>query len=306
MPERHGLFQGADKPLLMRLGIASIYTRMQFQKFKTPLNSVDAAAHQLRVDFVQQQRLHMHEIASRLLDSLDLLQQHITCLDAHFNADDRPINHTGTSRRASMYADAVLQYLGMFLDAVGRTVPFVILDDPRKAPDIESLHHAAKAARMKGEYSAVKEVFSELDAPDSWWRLGFQRGFGLRQRITHYPDLIQFHGSGTVGGDMRARAFVHKGPKFGFASETEFTENISKILQGMCDWLDRLEAILIRVVVERAERVDAQLFEVPDGGIYLPVFMSGEFQGYRPDYLYLPLCADSAPIREGVTWRFGI
>jgi hypothetical protein len=293
MPLRHGLFRQQTGPLLVRMGIAGIYSRVQMQVFESPLNDQDSAAYAERAELAMHQRRHTQEVAYRLLESLHFLQHHIDCLEEHINTHEFPAPDQGSlSRRAGISADSVLQYLGMFLDAVGRTIPMVVLDDP-KDHKIDSLNKAITAAEQQKAFVKVKQVCSELRLPDSWWRLGFQRTSGLRQRITHYSDLISFIGRGG-NGRMNAVPYVHTAGHLSLMSDINFIESLSTILAGMCDWLDRLEAVLDEILVEREKRMGAQLVEFPVSKFLAPSVEFGELRSDRSDYLYLPICADPA------------
>jgi hypothetical protein len=263
------------------------------QVFESPLNDKDSAAYAERAELAMQQRIHTQEVAYRLLESLHFFQHHIDCLEEHINTHEFPApDQPSLSRRAGISADSVLQYLGMFLDAVGRTIPMVVLDDP-KDHKIDSLNKAITAAEKQKAFVKVKQVCSELRVLDSWWHLGFQRTVGLRQRITHYPDLISFVGRGE-NGRMNAIPYVHRAAHLKVMSDINFIESLSTILAGMCDWLDRLEAVLNKIVVERAKRMGAQLFEFPVSEFFAPSVAFGELRSDRSDYLYLPICPDPA------------
>lgn len=77
MPLRHGLFRQQTGPLLVRLGIAGIYSRVQMQVFESPLYGKDAAAYAERAELAVHQRIHTQEVANRLIESLHFLQHHI-------------------------------------------------------------------------------------------------------------------------------------------------------------------------------------------------------------------------------------
>jgi len=297
MPLRHGLFRNQTGSLLVRLGIAGIYNRVQMQAFESPLNDKDSVAHAERVELAMHQRVHTQEVAFRLFESLHFLQDHIDRLEEHINTHDFPApDQTSLSRRAGISADSVLQYLGMFLDAVGRTIPMVVLDDPNDHK-IDSLNKAITVAGEQREFIKVKQVCSELRVPDSWWRLGFQRTVGLRQRIIHYPDLVSFIGQGG-NGRMNAIPYVHRAAHLKVMSDINFIESLSTILAGMCDWLDRLEEVLNQIVVERAKRIGATLFDFPVSEFLAPSIEFGKGRAERADYLYLPACRDSVAIMQ--------
>jgi hypothetical protein len=80
----------------------------------------------------------------------------------------------------------------MFVDDVAKAIPFVFDETCDQLADGFS---EVKAKVGKGEYHALEPLFDALSEPDSWWMLALQRGQGVRQRITHYPDLMSVQAS---------------------------------------------------------------------------------------------------------------
>jgi hypothetical protein len=270
---------------------------MQLQVFPSALDSNALAAHSAREELLIHQRRHTSEVAIRLLESLHFLQHHIADLETHVNTHEFPApNQLALSRRAGIRADSVLQYLGMFLDAIGRTIPMVVLDDPREH-QIDGLNKAIKAAEKQEAYEKVKQVCCELTASDSWWSVGFQRTVGLRQRITHYPDLVSFTIHSVGDGQRSATAYVHRAARLEPMNDANLTKSISKILEGMCNWLERLEVILNEIVAARALRMGAQVHDFPSAQFCVPSLEFGDAPVDCSNYLYLPICANAVGIR---------
>jgi hypothetical protein len=227
-------------------------------------------------------------------------------LGARFNTEEPVIGQTGLERRTGIAADSTLQYLGIFLDTIGRLTPYVVLENPKThVEEIDGLNKALKYARAGGPFNAVQAVFLKLDDPDSWWNIGFGRGAGVRQRITHYPDLVMFQGSGFQGQPMKAKAYLHYAYGTGQGEALDFVDTLTKILAGACEWLDELEAVFLSILTSRAGRIGQILPKLPAvSGMYLPVNMTGVAQKYREDFLHMPICIDSAPFRSEITYRF--
>jgi hypothetical protein len=110
---------------------------------------------------------------------------------------------------AGIAADSVLHYLNLFIDDLARIVPFALAEDglEPKEPDGFS---ALKQMLVNGQLPAsraLSKLFTELNCETSWWSQGFKRGSGMRQRLTHYTDLVIFAGS-TKLGDVKMSADV--------------------------------------------------------------------------------------------------
>ena len=138
----------------------------------------------------------------------------------------------------------------------------------------------------------LRELFDELDSVDSWWTHGFKGGAGIRQRLTHYTDMVYFHGS-TKSGDSIMTGDVSLISIGGPAHIPEFERGLQEFLGKLCEWLDRLDLLLLQHLSEKlaAKGVSWDPFSVECPAVTLP-----PQEGVRLDalhYLYLPVSGDA-------------
>ena len=227
----------------------------------------------------------------------------MVALDTTFSMDmaERPMFlHMNTQRRAGMAADAILQYLGILLDVIGSLIPFVMLDKPKdyscyshhEKNKCDSLHKAKKYARSNPLFAQLKDIFAKLDLPNSWWAIGYEPGNGMRQRITHYPDLVMFQGCGIAGEkEMKTQAILSNA--IDLSNCINFEEALKSMLAGLCDWLDELEQKLFEILQNRATGLGKILTRKRISLVVLPIFREEAREIPDKDFLYLPMCDGS-------------
>ena len=119
-------------------------------------------------------------------------------------------------------------------------------------------------------------------------------GIGMRQRLNHYADLVILSGS-SLPDENRMR------PQFeliriGSSEHTiDFPAELRCVLHGLCDWLDRLDALLVEHLCARAKEARFEWQPPKKCPSYsLPIVGSATDREIpKEDYLYLPLCSPS-------------
>jgi hypothetical protein len=203
MAKRHGVLLDATSPPRWRLGVWQIFDpwvdpHLQLLQGYT----VPRITRPLTIEF------HFRRVVQRLVRSLARLDQRIrewgTFLEAGALASARPELAFDIPEEGGIAADSAFHYLNLFIDDLARVVPFVLAPDETEVKEPDGFG-MLKRMLCEGEIAAssgLRELFGELDRDGSWWCQGFKRGAGIRQRLTHYTDLVLFQGA-TKPGDSR-------------------------------------------------------------------------------------------------------
>jgi hypothetical protein len=288
----------------MLIGIWTLFTMVSDEPFGQPI--AGAGSHDSRAAsrrrFTNDYHGHFLEVSRRFFDALDILQQGMRSLERSFNTEEFPDRtHFNVQRHAGMAADSVLQYLNMLIDDIGCMIPFAVFEDPGRFSCYSTNHrnrcdslYRARDLALNGCFGdAVREVFLKLDTSGSWWESGFKPGHGMRQRVTHYPDMIRFAGTSAGPGQrFHAIAKLHSNTASQERRVVDFVPELRAMLYSFCEWLDDLDEALFEALSSRAAALGHVLGrEPPSHRIYLPVHMTGERREIPgEDFLYLPTC----------------
>jgi hypothetical protein len=241
---------------------------------------------------------HFRRIVQRLVRSLARLYQRVRewdhFLEAGGLASARPELAFDIPEEGGIAADSVFHYLNLFIDDLARVVPLILAYDGTEAREPDGFG-MLKGMLTGGEVQApapLCELFAELDRDDSWWTHGFKRGAGIRQRLTHYTDMVYFQGS-TKPGDPRMTGDVSLISVGGPVHVPEFEGALQELFGKLCDWLDRLDLLLLGHLSEKlaAKGVSWDPFSGECPAVALP-----PQEGVRLDashYLYLPVSGDA-------------
>ena len=190
MTKRYGIYRiNNDKEfsaLFFRLGITDIFSVMS------------------QYDFISDQQVkkqaqflyhHFSHVKNRLAHSLDLLQRSVLSIEEEFNKVDENflIGINNIIMNAEVAALSVIAHLNIFVDDVARIVHLILTSttfDNLQFPFTD----VKRKAGTDAQYRTFKTIFDELDQAGSWWQMAFKYGVGMRQRLIHYPDIIQFEG----------------------------------------------------------------------------------------------------------------
>jgi hypothetical protein len=135
---------------------------------------------------------------------------------------------------------------------LARVIPLILAYDGTEAKEPDGFG-MLKRMLNDGEVQApapLHELFAELDRDDSWWIHGFKRDTGIRQRLTHYTDVVYFQGS-TKPGDPRMTSDVSLISVGGPVHVPEFEGALQELFGKLCQWLERLDLLLLRHLSEK-------------------------------------------------------
>lgn len=240
--------------------------------------------------------IHFRRVVIRLVRSLGRLYQHAReydhFLEAGALAGPHPELAFDIPEEAGIAADSVFHYLNLFIDDLARIIPYILTEDGDKPEEPDSFS-TLKRRMNKGELpatQALKDLFQRLDRDDSWWSIGFRPHVGMRQRLTHYTDLVYFAGS-TKPGDTNMTSDISLITIGGPTRVANFEGTLQNLLTDLCEWLDELDQELLGCLAERLARngIPWNPFDEPIPGVRLPEPDDARLDASH--YLYLPVCS---------------
>lgn len=251
---------------------------------------------------IQQTELHSRHVSDSLLHSLDVFQSRLDELKKWYNAKGfagpRPFLGTLLQLEAGIAASSIFHFLNLFLDDVARIVLLVL----RLRPHISFGKLVNKVGKGKIRTPrGLKHVFDELRDQNSWWNVGFKFGEGIRQRLVHYTDMV------TITASRRPERTRFRTTTFLYAMDRsvptrDLEAEISRILLGLCEWLDRVEGALKDMLADEARKKGIQWNPRKDCPRFrIPVEITTKWRKI-PDknFLYLPKCEGSYPFRSRI------
>jgi hypothetical protein len=290
VPTRHCvIFEDVNHPQ-WRLGIWQVFEPWVDPRLQALQGLTPTITRPLTIEF------HFRRVVIRLVRSLARLYH--SCrewdrfLDAGGLKNQDPELAFKIPEEAGISADSVFHYLNLFIDDLGRATYWVLLEDgvKDKEPDSFSALKKMLSHEKLPSSKALSKLFAELDKKDSWWSLGFSFGVGMRQRLTHYTDLLTFAGS-TKPGDTKMTADVSLVAVGDSVLVADFENILKKLLADLCEWLDRLEQELIPLLSGRLKQKRIRwnpLDKHTPPTIVLPTLDLGNLD---PSYYsYLPVC----------------
>ena len=316
MPRRHGLFRSEGKTPVCLMGILQIFDALANGPFRVGIRKQKYLDNRGIIDKIKdpivQIDFHFRKVLLRLLYSLDVFQRRFIVYGEYLNTWDSkvidPFVGNNLSCETGIAADSILTYLNMFIDDIARVIFFVMSEEPpeKLQNDISSFGELKGKILEKSAFPICRPLFNELNKKESWWFLGFKREEGMRQRIVHYTDLIQFQGSKDPADEK-----VHpQAVLFGIGRpdrSVDFENELRKALHGLCEWLDRLEQILLDELRKKATKEKLNWNAAHEcRRIYVPVEHNTIFREIpETDFLYLPICDNSASLKCKVRYGFG-
>ncbi len=302
MPSRHGaIVQSKDGPQC-RLGIRQVFDPWIDAKLLNlqGYNIRHPKAQPLHIEF------HFRRVVTRLLCSLGRFYQcargYDRFLEAGGLAGPDPILAFEIPEEGGIAADSVFHYLTLFIDDLARMIPFVLIEneDERREPlGFTQLKNWVINGQLPASQT-VRDLFAALGQEDSWWSLGFGWGEGMRQRLTHYTDLVYFSAS-TKAGDTKMTSDISLITIGGPPRGVDFETALQNLLTSLCEWLDQLDQELLSHLTERlaGQGVHWEPFNDPVPVFKLP--QPGEARLDASHYLYLPLCSEASSATAGST-----
>jgi hypothetical protein len=198
--------------------------------------------------------------------------------------------------RAGIAADSIFYYFGIFVDDIGDIILLAYGDKPDNyARKLDSFNAVKTQIAKQPKYSALRPFFNALG---SWYDLGLKPLNGVRQRITHFEDIIVF-GAGKVRENepWKAVAFIHafhdtQKP----AGPDDIVEIIKEMFAALFEWLDPVYEVLLSKMKARNLVDEAEWTWVGTEAR----FHVGTFKPENPSvipshYLYLNLIEGSDP-----------
>jgi hypothetical protein len=293
---RHGVFFDSANEPRWALGVWRIFdpwvdARLQAQQgYRVPVTT-----RPLTIEF------HFRRVVLRLVRSLAQLQKRIHEWDQWLAAGGLEGTHPELAfeipEEGGIAADSAFHYLNLFIDDLARVIPYVLAYGETAMKDVEGFTEL-KTRLQKEKIAAspaLRELFLELDCNDSWWYQGFKYGVGIRQRLTHYTDIVYFHGSAKLG-DARLSGDISLTGVGGPIHHEDFEQALRELFGKLCEWLDRLEQPLLQHLSEKlgARGISWNPLDDRCRAVILPVL-----SGIRVDaahYLYLPLSTASRDV----------
>ncbi|MEW6387603.1 MAG: hypothetical protein AB1491_08845 [Thermodesulfobacteriota bacterium] len=238
---------------------------------------------------------HFRRVVRRLVSSLGRLYQSVREWDRFLEegglTSARPYLAFDIPEEAGIAADSVFHYLNLFIDDLARIIPFVLTEEvnPKESDGFSAIKNILIKGNLAASQTLIK-LFAELNREASWWSRGFRRGVGMRQRLTHYTDLVIFEGS-TKPGDAKMSADVSLATIGGPVRVADFEEALKMLLSDLCEWLDLLDNELLNCLSKQLKKkgVSWNPFDEPSPVVVLPE--PDEAMLDASHYLYLPMCA---------------
>lgn len=293
MLKRHCVLLSATGQSRWRLGIWQIFDpwvdpHLQWQQGY----AVPKMTRPLTIEY------HFRRVVKRLVRSLALLRQRIHEWDQFLESgaltSARPELAFDIPEEGGIAADNVFHYLNLFIDDIARVIPHILGDEGTEVKEPDGFSQLKKMLHKKDVPASPSlcKLFEDLDHGDSWWSHGFKFGAGIRQRLTHYTDLVYFQGS-TKPGDHRIKGDVSLISVGGPVHVPDFEGALQELFGKLCEWLERLDQLLLRHLSEKlaAKGVtwDPNTVECPS--VVLPLEERVRLDASH--YLYLPVCSDA-------------
>ncbi|MFL5245111.1 MAG: hypothetical protein ACJ8FY_23660 [Gemmataceae bacterium] len=303
MPLRHGLYRTDDKVQKKMSNVPhclfGLKTVFEAVAFRPPFKSRNLSTSYLGSPEERSTGIarHFSIVLDRLLHSLDIIQRTIAKRQDNFD-------HEGTDWtpwiQTEIAADSVLTYLGILVDDIGKLVPLVFDNERlnnKGEPILDSFSKLKDEVINQSFFTPLLTLFQELDRAQSWWKLGIERRQGIRQRLVHYSDLVNFQvEKADQEKNWRVKGYLVEASNG--VAKVDFLEALRRVLHGLFDWLDRLEQALTNQLISRSQAENVAWSPSKECPlVWLPI--EKPFKEKKiPDsnFLYLPVCSGSAPI----------
>jgi hypothetical protein len=134
---------------------------------------------------------------------------------------------------AGIHAEGIFTYLNMLIDDLVRLVP-ILFNKPGLSVQVFSGRPNEALKKQQDLFPEIAPLLT-FDDEHSWWHMAFKRGHGLRQRIIHYPDIVQFQGCQRQGENKVEMLALLISPDS--TSGIDYLNHLRVILDGFCNWL---------------------------------------------------------------------
>ncbi len=289
MTKRHGVVLNATNQPLLSVGIWQI-----FDPWTNPNLLVQRGINGHPITRPLKIEFHFRRVVHRFAISLANFNRQVLnwnqFLDEGGLESANPELVFDIPEEGGIAADSVFHYLNLFIDDLARAIPYVLAElgtDPTEPEGFGEF----KAKLAKNEYAAptaLMDLFAKLNCEDSWWFNSFKRGTGFRQRLTHYTDLVYFHGSAKQGNNNIAGdiSLISVG---GPVHAIEFENALRDLFSKLCAWLDQLDQLLLQLLSEKLARKGVSWNPFNDRCRCLALPPQKNVRLDVPHYLYLPV-----------------
>jgi len=298
MPKRHGIFKsipaGLPKGTRLTIDQVPVFRYGIWQVFEALL----AGPFLLMSDRGKPANLQQHfgEVCHRFIYSLQHLNRLMQRMAANFERESRGLDSQQIYREAGCQADHVLTYLNTIVDDIAQVIVLVtgVTHPKQRTESMGDLKHPAVIGLPA--LAPVHPLLNELNNLGTGWELAFKPHHGARQLLIHNHYVVTFHGAQSPGEPMEAKANLISAYQK-HAIDGDFFRLLRDILASLCDWLDRLEDVL----VEHLQTLNSAwkpMSQCPSISLRLGLPMAGV--NYHPLYFPLPLCDGADPL----PWAF--
>lgn len=290
IPRRHGVVVRSGNRCQLILGIWQVFdpwVNPQLQYLQD--HTFPGITRPLAIEY------HFRRVVHRLIRSLLSLYQHIRGWDRFLEAggltSKDPQLVFEIPEEAGIAADSVFHYLTLFIDDIARIIPYILEEEGKQYREPDGFSEMKRL--IVNEKIPVPQtffsLFQNLDREDSWYNLGFKRGIGMRQRLTHYTDLVIFRGR-TKEGENQMSGDVSLGTIGGPIRVVDFEEGLKTQFRNLCVWLDRVDYELLTFLSKRLVRkgISWNPFDETVPSIDLPVMVEIDIE--ESNYYYFPVC----------------
>lgn len=299
MTKRHGIFKSIpaglpkgtrltiDQVPVFRYGISQVFEALRAGPFLPTSDRTKPANLQH----------HFGQVCHRFIYSLQHLNRLMQRMAANFECDSFALDSEQIYMEAGCQADHVLTYLNTIVDDIAQVIVLAtgVKKPNQRTESMGDLKHPAVIGLPA--LAPVHTLLNELNNPGNWWELAFKPRHGARQLLIHNHYVVTFHGAQSPGGPMEAKANLISAYQKQ-AIDGDFFRLLRDILGSLCDWLDRLEDVLVKHL-QTLDSVWKPMSQCPCVHLGLGVPASGVT--YHPLYFPLPLCDGADPL----PWTYG-
>ena len=163
---------------------------------------------------------------------------------------------------------------------------------------ISTINKDFKKLLERGRFTLAKSLFDQLPVPGSWWHPMLQAWFRHSLRLTHYTDMFMFQGVQCDSDELtRVKAFIRDPASSG--PGVDFFQILQDSLCKFCEWLDELETILVNTLSTNQTGSQGTIWSPPAicPRLFVPVGMQAGTREIPENFLYMPVCDGSLPIK---------
>jgi hypothetical protein len=241
---------------------------------------------------------HVGEVCCRFIYSLQHLNTLMQRMATNFDCDSFALDSQQIYLEAGCQADHVLTYLNTIIDDVAQLIVLATGAKASKKHPLDSMGQLKNDGVLAMPALApVHSLLKELNDRGTWWELAFKPHHGARQLLIHNQYVVTFSGAQSSDGSFEAKANLIS-PYKKHSIDSDFFKLLRDILVSLCDWLERLEDVLVKHL-QTLHSAWKPMSQCPSVCLGQGLPLSGVI--YHPLYFPLPLCDGADPL----PWKFG-